>query len=178
MGIRQSDAVPSAPPLSVDELHLLRGLLVLPSEALLDLIRELSAFWPCLSRARAEVDGQPVEALREEYLRLFIGGESPPLCPPFASAYLAPGSQSAVVVARLYAAAALPLTNVPPDYIGSELNLLAELMESEHDLGPELLGETWNHMAAWVPQFAATLRMRAHSGLYQGIGERLGQLFA
>jgi|GEM_PF-4258166 len=178
MGTGELQTVASLPRLGVDELHLLRGLLTFPAESTLDLVRDLSAVWPWLGDAVRELDTLGLDDWRAEYRRLFFHGAAPALCPPFASAYAGGGDEPAWGMASLHMRAELPLSNLPPDYLGAELNLLAELLESEHDLGPELLQEAWRHMQGWVPAFADCLVRHAGLHLYRGIGQRLDQLFA
>lgn len=163
--------------LSVDELHLLRGLLAFPNEASLELLRELSEVWPWLEAAGQDMDAGSLDDWRSEYCRLFFNGEEAARCPHFSSAYEGAPNNAASKVAGLYMRAGLPLCNIPPDFIGSELNLLAELLESEHDLGSSLLHEAWLHMAGWIPQFAACLRRETRLALYRVMADRLEQLF-
>ena len=165
------------PQISVDELHLLRGLLAFPNESSLELAIDLAEVWPWLQDARADLEAAGLEQWREEYRRLFFGGDQPAACPHHASAYAGVSRDAPWHIARLYARAGLPLCNVPPDYIGSELNLLAELLESEHDLGSGLVHEAWSHMADWIPRFAGCLAESTRIGLYRGIAARLHDLF-
>lgn len=167
----------SMPQISVDELHLLRALLGFPNESSLELARELGGVWPWMRDARQDIQAIGLEPWREEYRRLFFGGDQPTVCPHYASAYGGVPRDAPWRVARLYSRAGLPLCNVPPDYIGSELNLLAELLEGESDFGSALLHEAWEHMTHWVPLFARCLQEHAQLSLYRGIGERLETLF-
>ena len=178
MGIGEATPSLSMPQISVDELHLLRGLLAFPNESSLELAIDLAEVWPWLQDARDSLEDAGLEAWREEYRRLFFGGDQPAVCPHHASAYPGVPRDAPWRVARLYARAGLPLCNVPPDYVGSELNLLAELLESEHDLGSGLVNEAWSHMAAWIPQFARCLGKSTRLDFYRGIAARLQDLFA
>ena len=177
MGIGEATPSLSMPQISIDELHLLRGLLAFPNESSLELALDLAEVWSWLQDTRDDLEAAGLEPWREEYRRLFFGGDEPAVCSHNASAYQGIPRDAPWHVARLYARAGLPLCNVPPDYIGSELNLLAELLESEHDLGSGLVHEAWSHMAAWIPKFARCLGTNTRLGLYRGIAARLEDLF-
>lgn len=168
---------PGVSRLSVDELHLLRGLLAFPGEPVRELVQDLATVWDWLAGAERQLASLGLDEWRAEYRRLFFRGQQPAQCPPFATDYAGPGEGPAWAMASLHLRAGFPLTNMPPDYICAELNLLAELLESEQDLGPALLGEAWEHLRGWVPEFATRLERQAQVELYRGVARRLLELF-
>ncbi|HEB95635.1 MAG TPA: molecular chaperone TorD [Sedimenticola thiotaurini] len=153
------------------------GLLGLPGDESLPLLEELSRRHPWLAPAVAELSALPLDQWQGEYTRLFVNDRPRTRCPPFESAYRG-GSMdgpAGTEVAALYRRAGLGAEAMPPDYLGTELECAAFLLErGETALLRELRRE---HLARWVPRFATDLREAAGLRLYRLLGERLALLF-
>ena len=175
-GVTRMGSVYPATRLNVDELHLLRGLLAFPTDDSYALVKQLARSWSWLGSVRDELESTSIDDWREEYRRLFMHGHAPALCPPYESAYAHGDVQWDI--AMLYSRWGVSMCSMPPDYLGSELNLLAELLESEGDLGREPVAEIWEHLTAWVPRLADDLERHARISLYRGLAARLRELFA
>ena len=150
-GVTRMGSVYPATRLNVDELHLLRGLLAFPTDDSYALVKQLARSWSWLGSVRDELESTSIDDWREEYRRLFMHGHAPALCPPYESAYA---------------------------HGDVQWDLLAELLESEGDLGREPVAEIWEHLTAWVPRLADDLERHARISLYRGLAARLRELFA
>ena len=170
-----------------DPSHLRRlaMLLAMPEAGALEALREISSQEPWLSEPIAELESLPLERWQAEHTRLFVSGYPKTPCPPFESAYRQGnmGGTAALDLQGLYRRAGLEAGETPPDYLGTQLEFAAYLL----DVGPgegdadcpagALTAELWDeHLCRWLPRFARDLHTQAELMLYRGLGERLACL--
>jgi TorA maturation chaperone TorD len=141
---------------------------------------------------------RPEAALRREYDRVFglvFAGE----CPPYETEYHPPSepffrAQQMADVAGFYRAFGLDpgqATSERPDHIALELEFLAFLLLKKRlalaEGSPDAVEQAAvcdeagrkffrEHLAWWLPSFAAGLRRKAGGGLYQEVGRALAAL--
>ena len=164
---------------SPDSLRLLAGLLASPGGESIEAVRELTAEHDWLAEPLAELDATPLEEWQAEHTRLFVCGHRKTACPPFESAMTGGSLHGAACdkLAALYLRAGLEATGLPPDYLGTQLECAAWLMEQDGEHSRALLHELWqDHLAAWVPRFNAALRSESHLLLYRQLAGRLESL--
>ncbi|MBS4097820.1 MAG: molecular chaperone TorD family protein, partial [Sulfuricella sp.] len=110
---------------------------------------------------------------------LFICGHPKTACPPFESAFLG-GGMFGIACDRLgdlYRRAGLQAEDVPPDYLGTQLECAAYLLEQPCDHSNELLQELWrDHLAGWAPRFGTALQGESRLQLYRELGAQLEEL--
>ncbi len=161
-------------------LRLLGGLLASPGSDSLEVLRELAGENAWLGESLAELEDTPLEDWQAEHARLFISGHPKTACPPYESAFLG-GAMFGVAcdsLADLYRRAGLEAEGLPPDYLGTQLECAAWLLEQSCGHSGELLRELWrDHLAPWTPRFGATLAMESRLRLYRQLGEQLQGLF-
>lgn len=165
--------------LNVDELYLLNGLLAMPTRDSFELVSDLAGMWAWMQPLQRSLDALSLAEWQREYQRLFIHGKADAPCPPFESFYRderVPGL-AGCEVAKLYAHTGIRLQNIPADYLGSELNLLAELIHLAEEVDTDIIIEMWERLGNWVPKLARDLSQHASLEFYQVLGQRLGQLF-
>jgi TorA maturation chaperone TorD len=137
--------------------------------------------------------GGPGEAPGEEYYRVF-GLLGPRECPPYETEFCPEEpflrAQQMADVAGFYRAFGLaPSHGHPerPDYLPLELEFMAFLLLKKRLAGggprAEVCAEVEagfyrDHLAWWLPAFAAGLRRRAGGGLYAALGELLAAFAA
>lgn len=163
-----------------DSLRLLAGLLASPGDESKDAVRELADEYAWLAAPLAELDTLPLDEWQAEHTRLFVSGHPKTACPPFESAVTGGSlfSASCDQLADLYRRAGLEATGLPPDYLGTQLECAAVLMERNCEHSRALLGELWQgHLAAWVPRFNATLQSESRLLLYRQLAGQLGRMF-
>lgn len=167
--------------LDFDELYILSGLLQMPTQESYELVEDLAELWPWLQGLRDSVRSLPLEAWQQEYIQLFIHRSPRAPCPPYESVYceeLEPG-ECAARMAEVYIRAGERIPNMPPDFLGAELRLLAQLTEQpEGAADSQLAHELWDKMRGWVPRFAEDLVEHARLDIYRALGTRLRELFA
>lgn len=166
--------------LDFDELYILSGLLQMPTQESYELVEDLADLWPWLQGLRESVRSLPLEAWQQEYIQLFIHGSPRAPCLPYESVYreeLEPG-ECAARMAEAYIRAGERIPNMPPDFLGAELRLLAQLTEQpQGTTGAQLAHELWDKMRGWVPRLAADLAAHARLEVYRALGRRLRELF-
>ncbi len=161
--------------------HLLRtlaGVLAMPGEDSLPALRELAKESAWLQPAIKELESIPLDAWQGEHTQLFITGFPKTPCPPFESAYRhgSMGGSATEELLGLYAKVNLTAGEMPADYLGTELEYAAYLLENdaEEALWPEL----WDgRLARWVPKFADDLIKHSQLELYRSVGGKLRELF-
>lgn len=161
-------------------LRLLAGLLASPGAESLAVLRELAPDHAWLAAPLAELESLPLDEWQAEHTRLFVSGHPKTTCPPFESVFLggAMFGEACDRLGDLYRRAGLEAEGAPPDYLGTLLECAAWLTEQPCAHGAELFDELWReHLAAWVPRFAATLAEESRLGLYRSLGAQLGALF-
>ncbi|MDD5330684.1 MAG: molecular chaperone TorD family protein [Sulfuricella sp.] len=161
-------------------LRLLGGLLASPADDSLDVLRELAGENAWLDEPLAELEGMPLEEWQAEHARLFISGHPKTACPPYESAFMGGGMFGVAcdMLGDLYRRAGLEAEGLPPDYLGTQLECAAWLLEQPCSHSGDLLGELWrDHLAAWTPRFGATLATESRLQLYRQLGQRLRGLF-
>ncbi|MBF0136400.1 MAG: molecular chaperone TorD family protein [Magnetococcus sp. DMHC-1] len=162
------------------ELTVLAGLLGQPEPESLAAVEEMASEFPWLQSALPELRQTPLTEWQAEHTRLFVNGIPRTLCPPFESYWRqgSMGGEFVPVIAGLFQRAGVEANpEIPPDYLGSMLDLVVHLRQqpAEH---ADLLRELWeDHLAVWVPQFAARLVSSTSLALYGMLGSRLRDLF-
>ena len=174
-----------------DPSHLRRlaMLLAMPETGALEALREIADAEPWLAEPIAELESRPLEHWQAEHTRLFVNGYPRTPCPPFESAYRQGnmGGTAAQDLQGLYRRAGLESGAVPPDYLGTQLEFAAYLLDAGPASGPEagdadclagtLATELWSeHLCRWLPRFARDLHTQSEWMLYRGLGERLARL--
>ena len=164
---------------SPQTLRLLSGLPASPGDESLDVLRELSAEHVWLRPAVAELEQTPLQEWQAEHARLFISGHPKTVCPPFESAFLSGAMFGTACdqLADLYRRAGLQAEDLPPDYLGTELECAAYLGEQSCNHSSELLHELWQqHLSGWLPRFGSTLQQESRLLLYRLLGQKLAEL--
>lgn len=165
---------------SPDSLRLLAGLLSSPGDESMEAVRELAGEFAWLAEPLAELEAMPLDEWQAEHTRLFVCGHPKTVCPPFESAVTSGSlfAASCDKLADLYRRAGLEATGLPPDYLGTQLECAAYLMERDCEHSQALLRELWqNHLAAWVPRFNATLQSESRLLLYRQLAGQLERMF-
>lgn len=165
---------------SPDSLRLLAGLLASPGSESMEIVRELAGDHAWLAGPVAELEALPLDEWQAEHTRLFVSGHPKTACPPFESAVTGGSLHGAASdrLADLYRRAGLEATGLPPDYLGTQLECAAYLMEQDCAHSQALLRELWQeHLAAWVPRFNKTLRQESQLALYRQLAGQMEALF-
>lgn len=170
-----------------DPSHLRRlaMLLAMPETGALEALREIVGQEPWLAEPIAELESLPLERWQAEHTRLFVSGYPKTPCPPFESAYRqgSMGGTAALDLQGLYRCAGLESGEVPPDYLGTQLEFAAYLLDAGQGvegadcLAGALATELWDaHLCRWLPRFAGDLQAQTGLALYRGLGECLARL--
>lgn len=165
---------------SPETLRLFSGLLASPGSDSLEVLRELAGEHAWLGEPVAELEKMPLEEWQAEHARLFISGHPKTVCPPFESAFMGGAMFGAACdqLGDLYQRAGLQADGAPPDYLGTQLECAAWLMEQGCEHSKALLQELWTeHLADWVPRFSAGLQAESGLSLYRQLGRQLEGLF-
>lgn len=160
-------------------LRLYSGLLAGPGDDSLEMLRELAGESAWLSAPSAELAQTPLEEWQAEHARLFISGHPKTVCAPFESAFLG-GTMFGTAcdqLGNLYRRAGLQAEDVPPDYLGTQLECAAYLLEQPCEHSQGLLRELWHdHLDCWAPRFGTLLQAESRLLLYRELGARLAEL--
>lgn len=170
-----------------DPSHLRRlaMLLAMPEAGALEALREIIDAEPWLAEPIAELEALPLERWQAEHTRLFVSGYPRTPCPPFESAYRQGnmGGTAMQDLQGLYRRAGLESSETPPDYLGTQLEFAAYLLDVRQGdggadcLAGALAAELWDaHLCRWLPRFAGDLQTQTNVMLYRGLGERLARL--
>ncbi|WP_456405086.1 TorD/DmsD family molecular chaperone [Thiolapillus sp.] len=160
------------------KLRTLALLLAHPQQGAAAGVAELARSETWLLAAAAELQEIPLEAWQAEHTRLFLNGYPRTAAPPFESAYRYGqlNGGAAAELNRLYNQAGLNASEAAADYLGTELEFAAWLIENGDPGG--LLSILWqDHLALWLPRFCADLGGCAQLKLYQLLARELRQLF-
>jgi TorA maturation chaperone TorD len=127
---------------------------------------------------QAALEDTPLEAIQNDYARLFLGvGEAK--APPWESAYRSEErlvwQEPAREVLRAYAEARLGyegMDRLPPDHLGRELLFMASL--AQESARPELEHSFLEqHLLSWVPAFARDVEGGAETRFFAGVAGAL-----
>jgi TorA maturation chaperone TorD len=165
---------------SPDSLRLLAGLLASPGDDAIEAVDELAGAHAWLAGPAAELRALPLGEWQAEHTRLFVSGHPKTACPPFESAMTGSGLHGPACdkLSDLYRRAGLEATGLPPDYLGTQLECAAWLMERGCPHSTQLLDELRRkHLAAWLPRFSAALRAESRLMLYRELADRLETAF-
>ncbi|MDD5249336.1 MAG: molecular chaperone TorD family protein [Rhodocyclaceae bacterium] len=161
-------------------LRLLAGLLASPGDESMEVLRELADEHVWLVAPLAELEEMPLDEWQAEHTRLFVSGHPKTVCPPFESAVVS-GSLFGTAsdkLADLYRRAGLEATGLPPDFLGTQLECAAFLLEQDCSRGKDLLRELLDeHLAIWVPRFHPALQAESRLQLYRQLGRQLADMF-
>lgn len=165
----------------VQELNILSGLLAEPCEESLAALEELAPQLPWLTQDAVEqLRNTPLERWQAEHTGLFISGHPKTHCIPFESVWVE-GYMMGEPVMRMsdyYQIAGFSVdTQLPADFLGTELQFLAYLIE-HHREQEELMHEVITDLNAWIPKFATSVRIHAELLLYKDWAKRLEVLFS
>ncbi|HEX8961697.1 MAG TPA: molecular chaperone TorD family protein [Rhodocyclaceae bacterium] len=161
---------------SPDSLRLLAGLLASPGDDAVEAVAELAAEHEWLAGPAAELRTLPPGEWQAEHTRLFVSGHPKTACPPFESAMTGGSLHGAACdqLADLYRRAGLEAAGLPPDYLGTQLECAAHLLERGCEHSAALLDELKRkHVGAWLPRFSATLRAETRLQFYRELADRL-----
>lgn len=161
-------------------LRLYSGLLASPGNDSLEILRELTGEYAWLCPPLAELESLPLEEWQAEHGRLFISGHPKTACPPFESAFVGGAMFGAACdqLGELYRRAGLQAEGAPPDYLGTQLECAAYLLEQPCGHNHELLQELWQkHLASWAPRFGTALQEESRLLLYRELGQQFEGLF-
>lgn len=164
---------------SPEKLRLLSGLLAIPGDESLEVLREMAAGHDWLDQPVAELELMPLEEWQAEHTRLFISGHPRTPCMPFESAFLNGTMYGAACdhLGGLYRRAGLEASSLPPDYLGTQLECAAWLREQTCTHSGELLQELWQrHLSGWLPRFGSALQQESRLQLYRQYGRKLEEL--
>jgi len=164
----------------VQELNVLSGLLAEPCEESLAALEELAPQLPWLSQeALAQLRQAPLEHWQAEHTNLFVSGHPKTHCMPFESVWMEGQMMGEAVmrVSERYQIAGFTVdTELPADFLGTELQFLAYLIE-HHREQEELMHEVITDMSAWIPKFTTAVRIHGELLLYKDWAKRLEALF-
>ena len=165
----------------VQELNLLSGLLAEPCEESLAVLEEIAPQLPWLSeQALVQLRQTPLEHWQVEHTELFISGHPKTYCMPFESVWTEGQmmGESTMRMSEYYQAAGFEISaDLPADFLGTELQFLAYLIE-HHREQEELMHEVLINMNAWIPKFSTSVRIHAELLLYKDWAKRLEGLFS
>ncbi|BBP43333.1 TorD/DmsD family molecular chaperone [Thiosulfativibrio zosterae] len=164
----------------IQELIVLSGLLGEPCEESMEAIQELAPQLTWLSNeAVAEIENLPLERWQMEHTRLFISGHPKTECAPFESVW-AEGrmmGETTHAIQSLYNKVNYkPDAELPADYLGSELEFLAFVLENYGEQEVFLV-EILEHLHTWIPKFAKAIRIHSDLAFYRDYAKRLEALF-
>jgi TorA maturation chaperone TorD len=166
---------------SVQELNLLSGLLAEPCEDSLGAIEELASQLPWLSpEALEQLRQTPLTDWQAEHTTLFVSGHPKTHCMPFESVWMEGQMMGEAVMrmSELYQVAGFEISeDLPADFLGTELQFLAYLIE-HHREQEELMHEVLINMNTWIPKFTTAVRIHAELLLYKDWAKRLEVLFS
>jgi TorA maturation chaperone TorD len=161
-----------------EELRLLGGLLSMPCCDALETLEKLSGQHGWLQEALDELNRLPLEHWQSEYTRLFLNGRNAIPCPPFESAYRNHCLANEVTdqLRTLYRKAGIEAEGFPADYLGTQLQCAAYLLEQDNPRARELFGKLWReHLLRWLPAFIADLEQACALRFYLLVARRLGR---
>lgn len=85
--------------------------------------------------------------------------------------------EATILNSQLYQSAGFnPSSALPADFLGTQLQFLAHLIEHYREQ-EELMHEVLINMSAWIPKFATSVRIHADLTLYKDWANRLETLF-
>jgi len=134
------------------------------------------------------LDGEALEDLQTEHVRLFVNAYGGAPCLPYESVYAEGQVLGAVSqdVAALYAQWGVEETGEMPDHAAVELAFAAQLARLRQALAPgedrDLAGQALaaferDHLRAWLPRLAADLQAAADLAFYRTLGDGLQAVF-
>ncbi len=153
----------------------------MPDGESLSALQELGAEYDWLQPAIEELESMPLDRWQGEHTRLFITGFPTTPCPPFESAYRhgSMGGSSLEDLQGMYHRSGLLPQDMPADYLGTELEYAAHLLEDGGEPAKNLLREfREQHLILWVPRFANELVEHSTLELYSAVGRVLFDLFS
>jgi len=163
--------------MSAPDLQLSAMLLGMPDENSLPTLLELALEHAWLKPAVEELLQLPLQQWQAEHTRLFINGYPKTPCAPFESIYRHGRMEGPACdeLIRLYTAAGVSATDdIPADYLGTMLELAAELFERRTPAADRQLQVLRDrHLAGWLPQISQRLQRETCLKLYRTLGERL-----
>lgn len=150
--------------------------------------QSLSAASPWARQMIATLDGEGLEELQVEHVRLFVNAYGGSPCLPYESVYAEGQALGEVAqeVAALYARWGVEETGEMPDHAAVELAFAAQLARLQQVLEPEddreiaggALAEFERaHLRAWMPGLAADLQAAAEAPFYRELGAALQAVF-
>lgn len=174
-------------PISAEHYHFLSLCLLYPQADLAMQLRQLAQQtgldW-ALDLATAFAAESP-EDLQVEHTRLFVNNAGGIPCPPYESAYVDGHLMSATTatVAAFYAEWGLEQSLETADFLPVELQFAAYLIElaaqaEGRDVEAARRRFEAEHLARWLPKFAADLQQHAQQPFYKLVGKQLATLAA
>lgn len=159
------------------QLRILALLLAHPGEESLAALEEMAREEPWLAPALDELEKLPLETWQAEHTRLFLNGWPRTPAPPFESAWRSGQLDGSACeeLEQLYRSAGLSATGAPADYLGTQLEFSAWLLE-QGDPG-NLVPVLWEeHLAQWLPGFCEKLEAASDLQLYALLAAELQRL--
>jgi len=164
----------------IQELIVLAGLLGEPCSESMEAIQELAPQLNWLSEDSVkEIESTPLERWQMEHTRLFISGHPKTECAPFESVWTEGrmvGETTESIQALYNKVQYKPDAELPADYLGSELEFLAFVLENYSEQQAFLV-EILEHLHTWVPKFAKAIRIHSELSFYRDYAKRLEALF-
>lgn len=164
----------------IQELVVLSGLIGEPCAESMEAIKELAPQLNWLSdEAVKEIEELSLENWQIEHTRLFVSGHPKTECAPFESVWtegrmIGEATQS---ISDLYQKVQYkPDADLPADFLGSELEFLAFVLENYAEQ-EDFLFEILEHLHGWIPRFAKAVRIHAELRFYRDYAKRLEALF-
>lgn len=157
-------------------LRLLGLMLCMPDEESLPLLETLASEQPWMQAGLHELAETPLSHWQGEYTRLFVSGFPTTPAPPYESAYRHQSMFGPVVdeLIELYRNAGLSVGQMPADYLGTQLEFAAYLVESADPRAGQWLTQLWReHLQCWLPKFVADLCQHSRLLIYRLWGGQL-----
>ena len=155
----------------------LHGLMLcMPDAESLSLLQTLSTEHAWMQAGIHELTETPLSHWQGEYTRLFVNGFPSTLAPPYESVYRHQTMCGPVVdeLGELYRDAGLSVSQMPADYLGTQLEFAAYLAECDDPRATQWQARLWrDHLQHWLPRFIDDLCRHSRLLLYRLWGGQL-----
>jgi len=159
-----------------DMLRLYGLMLCMPDKESLSLLQLLSTEHAWMQAGLYELTETPLSHWQGEYTRLFVNGFPSTPAPPYESVYRHRTMCGPVVdeLSELYREAGLCVGQMPADYLGTQLEFAAYLIDSNDPRAAHWHARLWReHLQNWLPGFIADVCQHSRLLLYRLWGGQL-----